>query len=108
MVEPCSARCSEESRSGMAYPCSSKHSRRAGINLFVMNASSFFPLVVGDGTGGVNEWCRMLIARTSPAAPRMYLPLNAILDEPAPSVVIWYANPPSSNDEMRESVPIAA
>lgn len=55
IVELCSARCSDESRSGSEYPDSSKHVRSAGTNLFVMKASSCLPFSVGVGVGGTNE-----------------------------------------------------
>ena len=42
-----------ESLSKYEYPCFSKHSRRAGMNLTVMKASSFLPLRFDGGVGGV-------------------------------------------------------
>lgn len=88
IVESCSAMCAP-SFSGAEYPCSSKQFRMAGMSLVVMKASSFLPLSVAGGTGGWNAWWRRLIARTSPAAPRMYLPLGESLLVAPPRVEYW-------------------
>lgn len=73
-----------------------------------MKWSSFRPLSVVGGVGGLNEWVNMFIARTSPATPIRYLPFWAILKPISFRLIDCVAVPSESTSVTRESAHITA